>query len=147
MVLDTRLRMPPRARMLSLSGETLIVCGEAAPAETEAELRAMALKYCACHSSADASNCRVDAGAGARGINEVLIESGATLAGSALLAGVVDVLIVYPPRICSGTRHVAWSICRVWSGLASACSLRSSMRRVGADPRIDLAPLLRSENA
>lgn len=35
-VLDTRLRTPPRARMLNLPGRTLLVCGEGASAEIEA---------------------------------------------------------------------------------------------------------------
>ena len=37
-ILDARLRTPPRARLLSLPGQVLVVCGEGASAETEAEL-------------------------------------------------------------------------------------------------------------
>ena len=83
-ILDARLRTPPRARLLSLPGQVLVVCGEGASAETEAELR-----------SAGADVLRLPQlggrielhallrGLAQRGVNELLIESGATLAGGA----------------------------------------------------------------
>ncbi|HPE80387.1 MAG TPA: bifunctional diaminohydroxyphosphoribosylaminopyrimidine deaminase/5-amino-6-(5-phosphoribosylamino)uracil reductase RibD [Gammaproteobacteria bacterium] len=148
-VLDTRLRMPPRARMLSLSGETLIVCGEAAPAETEAELRAMGAEVLRLPQLGGRIELpRLMQALGARGINEVLIESGPTLAGSALLAGVVDVLIVYLAPHLLG--HAARGLVNLpgLERLSERVQLAFlDVRRVGADLRIDLAPLLRSENA
>ena len=148
-VLDTRLRTPPRARMLSLPGETLIVCGESAPGETEAELRAAGADVLRLPQLGG----RIDLPGllqtlGARGINEVLIESGATLAGHALLAGVVDVLIVYLAPHLLG--HAARGLVNLpgLERLSERVQLAFiDVRRVGADLRIELAPSLRSGNA
>jgi diaminohydroxyphosphoribosylaminopyrimidine deaminase / 5-amino-6-(5-phosphoribosylamino)uracil reductase len=95
-VLDTRARMPADARMLSLPGITLVCVGESADEPALQALR-----------SAGAEVLRLPQdGRGLqwppllqalaqRGVNEVLLECGATLAGSGLQAGVVDELIVY----------------------------------------------------
>ncbi|MCB1774018.1 MAG: bifunctional diaminohydroxyphosphoribosylaminopyrimidine deaminase/5-amino-6-(5-phosphoribosylamino)uracil reductase RibD, partial [Gammaproteobacteria bacterium] len=95
-VLDTRLRMPPRARMLTLPGDTLVVCGESASRSVESELREL---------GADVLRLPQLGGRleldqllrqlAERQVNEVLIESGPTLAGSALAAGIIDELVVY----------------------------------------------------
>ena len=94
-VVDSRLRTPPTARMLTLPGTTLIACltadsGRAAPLEaTGAQLLVtppgpggvdleFLLRYLA-----------------RQEINEVLIEAGSTLAGVALQAGLVDELVLY----------------------------------------------------
>ena len=94
-VVDSRLRTPPTARLLSLPGKTLIAClapapGRAAPLEAAgAQLLvtppgpggvdlAFLLRYLA-----------------RQEINEVLIEAGATLAGAALQAGLVDEWVLY----------------------------------------------------
>jgi len=95
-VLDTRLRMPPRARMLSLPGQTLVVCGESAPQAIENELRdlgADVLRLPQLGGRLDLDQLLMQLAR--REVNEVLIESGRTLAGSALSAGIVDELIVY----------------------------------------------------
>ena len=94
-VLDSRLRTPPNAKMLTLPGETLILCAfdegqrranlEAAGAQVvlmpecggRVDLRA-ALEYLA-----------------KQEINEVLLEAGPQLAGSALQAGLIDELVIY----------------------------------------------------
>jgi diaminohydroxyphosphoribosylaminopyrimidine deaminase/5-amino-6-(5-phosphoribosylamino)uracil reductase len=95
-VLDTRLRMPPRARMLSLPGQTLVVCGESASRSIEDELRAIGadvLRLPQLGGRLDLDQLLRQLAE--RQVNEVLIESGPTLAGSALSAGIVDELIVY----------------------------------------------------
>ena len=94
-VLDSGLRMLADARLLSLPGGTWIVCAGADP-ERQAAL--------------EASGARVEVVPGERGraslsgaldrlaaseINEVLIESGPKLAGTAVREGLVDELIVY----------------------------------------------------
>ncbi len=94
-VVDSRLRTPPTARMLTLPGTTLIACltadsGRAAPLEAAGaqvlvtppgpggvDLEFL-LRYLA-----------------RQEINEVLIEAGSTLAGAALQAGLVDELVLY----------------------------------------------------
>ncbi len=94
-VLDTQLRMPAQANMLSLPGATLVVTG------VTDTLRWQALQQ------AGAEVVTVGTGAGQlqpeavmnllakREVNEVLLECGPTLAGAFLRAGLVDELVVY----------------------------------------------------
>lgn len=93
-VMDSAARMSPAARMLSLPGETLVYVAPEADSVALAEAGALVHPVTR------------DAGGGlawdavmqdlaAREQNELLIEAGAILAGSALGAGIVDELIVY----------------------------------------------------
>jgi diaminohydroxyphosphoribosylaminopyrimidine deaminase/5-amino-6-(5-phosphoribosylamino)uracil reductase len=94
-VVDSQLRTPPTARLLTLPGTTLLAClaaepGRAAPLEAAGARilvtppgpggvdLAFLLRYLA-----------------RQEMNEVLIEAGATLAGAALQAGLVDELVLY----------------------------------------------------
>lgn len=143
-VLDSHLRMPARARMLELPGRTLLLClaqaqntpqvallegrgaeprrmpGRDGRLDLEAVLRLLAELEC----------------------NEVLIEAGPTLAGSALDAGLVDELVIYmaPHLMGDGAR-----------GLFSLPAIRHmrerilleilDLRAVGDDWRIRARPL------
>ena len=145
-VLDTRLRMLPRACMLSLAGETLIICGEGAPADTEAELRAAGADVMRLPQLGGRIDLqRVLTALADRAINEVLVESGPTLAGAMLQAGLVDELIVYQAPHLMG--HAARELVRL-PGLERMADRLSftytDVRRVGADLRISLRPVLRS---
>lgn len=147
-VLDTRLRTPPRARLLSLPGDTLFVCGEGAPAETELELRGAGADVLRLPQLGG----RIDLPAllvalADRGMNEILIEAGATLAGSALLAGLVDELVVYVAPQLLG--HAARALVNLpgLERLDERIELQfGDVRRVGPDLRVTLIPALRSEN-
>jgi diaminohydroxyphosphoribosylaminopyrimidine deaminase/5-amino-6-(5-phosphoribosylamino)uracil reductase len=144
-VLDMRLRMPPRARMLGLPGDTLIVCGEGASAEAEAELRGKGADVVRIPQLGGRIDLpallRVLAG---RGVNEVLIEAGATLAGAALLAGAVDELIVYvAPQLLGDAARGLVKLPGL-ERLDERIGLRfADLRRVGPDLRLTL---LRCEN-
>jgi diaminohydroxyphosphoribosylaminopyrimidine deaminase/5-amino-6-(5-phosphoribosylamino)uracil reductase len=142
-VLDTRLRMPPRAKMLSLPGQTLIVCGQGASAETEDELQAAGaeiLRLPQLGGRIDLSG--VLRALAARGVNELLIESGSILAGSALQAGLVDELIVYvAPNLMGDAARGLVSLPGL-ERLAERVDLEfRDVRRVGRDLRIELGPL------
>ncbi len=145
-VLDTRLRMLPRARMLSLPGDTLIVCGEGAPADSEAELSeagADVLRLPQLGGRIDLQ--RVLEVLAAQAVNEVLVESGPTLAGAMLQAGLVDELIVYQAPHLMG--HAARELVRLPGVDRMAERLAfayADVRRVGADLRITLRPERRS---
>ncbi len=93
-VVDSKLRTPPQAKMLSLPGSTLLVtaANDAARAEkllaTGAEILQLGMDG------------RVDLNAllaalASREVNEVLVEAGATLSGAFLEAGLVDELVLY----------------------------------------------------
>ncbi len=144
-VLDTRLRTLPRARLLQLAGDVLIVCGQGASQDSEHELR---------DAGADVLRLpqlggRIDLTAllqalAQRGINELLIESGATLAGSALSAGIVDELIVYmAPHLMGDAARGLVHLPGI-ERMAQRVALEfADVRRVGADLRLTLRPLPR----
>ena len=102
-VLDSNLRFPADARMLSLPGETLIcTLSDAAPPPGASVLRA------------PGEGARVDVGAvlanvAARGINDLFVECGPALAGHLLVRGLVDELVIYqsPHIMGSETRRSA----------------------------------------
>jgi diaminohydroxyphosphoribosylaminopyrimidine deaminase/5-amino-6-(5-phosphoribosylamino)uracil reductase len=94
-VLDSRLRCPPEARLLTLPGRTAVLCVDG-PAERRAALEAAGAMV----DVLPAEEGRVSIAAAlawlaAREANEVLLETGATLAGAALRGGLVDELILY----------------------------------------------------
>ncbi|KJS30554.1 MAG: hypothetical protein VR64_15125 [Desulfatitalea sp. BRH_c12] len=106
LVLDTRLSMSKRARMLtqSSSAPTYIVCGPAASEEDRRRLAAGGARIL----DVPLKKGRIDMCAlmvqlGKMGITSVLIEGGAQVAASALAADIVDkVVIFYAPKILGG---------------------------------------------
>ncbi|MBL8305690.1 MAG: bifunctional diaminohydroxyphosphoribosylaminopyrimidine deaminase/5-amino-6-(5-phosphoribosylamino)uracil reductase RibD [Rubrivivax sp.] len=109
-VVDSSLRTPPRARLLSPPGRVLVVTGtdtgEAAARLREAGAEVLVL---AGHQG------RVDlhglvAELGRREVNEVHLEAGAVLGGAFLQAGLVDELLIYqaPMLIGPGRGVVTW---------------------------------------
>lgn len=102
-VLDSQLRTPPTAKMLTLPGSTLIVtaANDAARAEALITAGAEVLRL--------ARDGHVDLNAllGAlaqREVNEVLVEAGSTLSGALLEAGLVDELVLYYAPVLLGDR-------------------------------------------
>ncbi|MET0534730.1 MAG: bifunctional diaminohydroxyphosphoribosylaminopyrimidine deaminase/5-amino-6-(5-phosphoribosylamino)uracil reductase RibD [Steroidobacter sp.] len=91
-VLDSKLRMPATARMLSLPGETLIVSATAATRSplASAELVTVASDE---HGRVDLHSVMQELGR--RLCNDVLVEAGPTLVGRVLHLGLADELIVY----------------------------------------------------
>ncbi len=94
-VLDSRLRMPPRARMLRADGRTLVVTGNDDMGLTNALKQAGAEVACipAKQNSIDLKE--LFKHLVWLEVNEVLVEAGATLCGTLLQQGLVDDLIVY----------------------------------------------------
>jgi diaminohydroxyphosphoribosylaminopyrimidine deaminase / 5-amino-6-(5-phosphoribosylamino)uracil reductase len=94
-VVDSRLRTPATARMLSLPGSILIACADGPP-EAVAALKSAGAGVHVCPDGAGGvdleSLLRHLAG---REFSEVLIEAGPTLAGAFVGAGLVDELILY----------------------------------------------------
>lgn len=93
-ILDSRLRTPPQARLLGLPGNTLILTGE--PALAGAEGFGAGVEV----TGIPVTDGQLDLAAvmqqlGEREINEVHLEAGATLSGALLAAGLVDELVIY----------------------------------------------------
>jgi len=108
-VLDSRLRTPPAARILAAPGQALILCTELDDARAGA-LRAAGAEVVAVAGAAGS----VDLEAAltllaARQVNELLVECGAGLAGALLTAGLVDELLLYlaPMLLGRGARPLA----------------------------------------
>ncbi len=94
-VLDRRLRMPVDAKLLGLQGNVLLATTEDNRASGQALLEAGAEIIAVPEKRAGLDLNHLLKVLAAREINEVLIEAGPTLAGSALEAGVIDELIIY----------------------------------------------------
>jgi diaminohydroxyphosphoribosylaminopyrimidine deaminase/5-amino-6-(5-phosphoribosylamino)uracil reductase len=137
-ILDSGLRTPETARMLGLSGKTLILTAaprnpawesliqagaEVAEAETTATGRVdltAALRYLA-----------------QRGVNEVLLEAGPVLTGAMLSAGLVDELVIYMAPKLFGSDARAMADLPAIQHLADCINLNiTDLRAIGPDWRI-----------
>ncbi len=141
-VLDSRLRTPPRARLLSLPGSTVIVTGLSEAGERAAALLARGAEVV----TASMSGAHLDLPAvfdllGQREANTVWVECGARLAGALLQAGLVDEMVIYcAPRLMGSSAR----------GLAEFAGLERldqtprltlcEVRHVGEDLRIVARP-------
>lgn len=94
-VVDSRLRTPLEARMLSLPGRTLIACTDQNAADAVRLESAGANVYVCPESEGKVDLESLFRYLARQEINEVLIEAGPTLAGAALQAGLVDELVIY----------------------------------------------------
>lgn len=108
-VLDSRLRTPPAARILAPPGQALVLCS--ALDDTRADALRAAGAEVALVAGAEG---KVDLEAvlallAARQVNELLVECGAGLAGALLTAGLVDELLLYlaPTLLGRGARPLA----------------------------------------
>ena len=103
-VVDTNLSMPETAKMLSLPGQTLVMtCSDDEAARQrlqQAGAEVMVMPYCSNSVSMEAV---LDTLA-EREINEVLLETGATLSGAMLEQGLIDELIIYMAPVLMGDK-------------------------------------------
>ncbi|MEL6868621.1 MAG: bifunctional diaminohydroxyphosphoribosylaminopyrimidine deaminase/5-amino-6-(5-phosphoribosylamino)uracil reductase RibD [Pseudomonadota bacterium] len=137
-VVDSQLRTPPTSRMLTLDGDTLIVTTSD---QVPAALGALsAVEQVASDDSGQVDLSAAIAALAARGVNEVLVEAGATLCGALLSEGLVDRIVIYmaPKLLGSETRGLFAT--PNWLTLANGQTLRiTDLRRVGPDMRITAA--------
>lgn len=140
-VLDSGLRMPSTAKMIRLKGKTLVVALTGGPNQRLLETAGAEVALL------PGDGGRIDLGMlldqlGRRQINEVLIESGSTLAGSFLAAGLVDELVIY------AAPHIMGDDARGLFRLPGLKRMRdrigldiTDLRMVGKDIRITAIPL------
>lgn len=141
-VLDSNLRMPPAARMLSLPGTTLIFTGSVKVSRAD-ELQRAGAEVVAVELDRDG---RIDFNSvlqelGRRLCNDVLIEAGPTLVGRILQLGLADEVVVYVAPTLLGPDA------RAMAGLPSLSALDQAQRytlhsvdRIGDDVRLALRP-------
>lgn len=141
-VLDTRLRLAPAARMLAAPGRTVVFTATERLAHAGALQRAGAEVVGAPldgDGHVDLQN--VLAELGRRECNEVLVEAGPTLAGRFLQLGLADELIVYIAPIVLGPEARAMALLPPLERIEDVLrySLRG-MQRVGEDVKLVLRP-------
>ena len=105
-VVDSTLRMPATAKMLSLPGSTLVVtaCQHAEAADRLLAAGAEVLYLPAVDGRVDLPG--LMGHLAAREVNELMVEAGAHLCGALLAAGLIDeIVIYYAPHILGSTAH------------------------------------------
>lgn len=134
-VLDSSLRMSADARMLGLSGETLVCCTGNPRADSLERAGAEVLSFGAAGDKVDVS--AVLAELARRGVNAVLVEAGPALAGYLLEQQLVDELVIYQAPHIMGSQTRTMFHTPSWLALADRRELEiSDVRRVGVDTRI-----------
>lgn len=134
-VLDSRLRMPLHARMLSLPGETLVCCTDG---RDGAPLAAAGAGVLVCGAHGDVVNVfEVLAALAELKINDVLVEAGHRVAGYLLEKDLVDELVIYQSPHIMGSSTRGMFATPAWQALADRRTLAiRDVRRIGDDTRI-----------
>jgi diaminohydroxyphosphoribosylaminopyrimidine deaminase/5-amino-6-(5-phosphoribosylamino)uracil reductase len=136
-VLDPELATPVDAKMLGLPGPTLIVCSDEQPVHG-AMLEAAGAQIV----RLPGDNRRLDLHQvvrylGEQEINEVLLESGATLAGAMLEQGLVDELMIYQAPHLMGDKGRGLFVLPGIERMADRIALQvTDLRQFGQDIRI-----------
>ncbi|MGD2081471.1 MAG: bifunctional diaminohydroxyphosphoribosylaminopyrimidine deaminase/5-amino-6-(5-phosphoribosylamino)uracil reductase RibD [Chromatiales bacterium] len=140
-VVDSRLRTPPTARLLGLPG-TAVVLSVDDRRDHAGALEAAGARVVTMPEQAG----RVDLRAAlellaAQEINEVLIEAGPVLSGSALQAGLVDELVVYlAPHLMGDAARGLFCLPGLERMQDRVALAMRDLRPVGRDVRITLTP-------
>jgi diaminohydroxyphosphoribosylaminopyrimidine deaminase/5-amino-6-(5-phosphoribosylamino)uracil reductase len=141
-VLDTRLRIAPAARMFSVPGRTVIFTAAERLAQAGALEQAGAEVVGAPldgDGHVDLQN--VLAELGRRECNDVLVEAGPTLAGAFLQLGLADELIVYIAPIVLGPEARAMALLPPLYRIEDVLRYTlHDMQRIGADVKLVLRP-------
>lgn len=140
-VVDSRLRTPPEARLLKVGApaRTLIACVAGAPAEAARALSARGVEVLGC----PARDGRVDLDAlladlARRGVVSLLAEGGGELHASLLEAGLVDRVAIFVAPLLLGGRHAPGPVGGSGRGLKEALRLGAlEVRRIGRDLLIE----------
>ena len=134
-VLDSCLRMPADAGMLSLPGTTLVCCSGDPDAKALQRTSAKVMPFSALDGRVDADE--VFQELAARGVNEVLVEAGATLAGNLLERDLIDELVIYLAPHIMGSQTMGLVNTPSWVSLSDRRALTiTDVRRIGGDTRI-----------
>lgn len=136
-VLDSRLQMPPSARMLTLPGRTLVLTASEEQGRIDALAKAGAEVSVIAGDNGRPDLSMVMACLAQMQINEVLLEAGPTLSGAMLQAGLVDELIVYMAPLLMGDSARGLMTLPGLQSMADRVELQiDDIRAVGRDWRI-----------
>mgnify|MGYP001825544045 FL=1 len=138
-VLDSRLRMPPDAKMLSLPGDTVVFATSQASAGADRLVGAGARVETLPGASGQLDLAAVSRRLGDMECNDVLVETGPRLAGAWVLAGLADRVVVYLAPHLLGDRARPLMELPGLESMADRVQLRiAGVRQVGRDLRIEL---------
>ena len=143
-IVDSRLRTPPAARMFSTPGRVLVATSRDASAVSgllDAGAEVVSLPDGEGRVALD----DLMAALAERGVNEVHTECGPTLSGALLESGLVDEVVVYlAPALLGDAARGMFTLPRV-AAMRDRIGLEiTGVERVGADLRIDAFPRVRS---
>jgi len=145
-VLDRRLRMPPRGRLFDAGGTLWIYTERSAQEPQALALREAGAQVATLPPGADLSG--VLSHLAGMGVNDVLIEAGPTLAGAFVVAALVDELVVYLAPALLGNEARGMFHLPGLIGLDDRVRLRIlEMRAVGEDWRVRAVPDRRGTEA
>lgn len=139
-VLDSRLRTPPTARVLQ-GGNTLLVCQEAQPERLETLLAAGATVLELPGPAGRPDLALLMEVLSQRGINELHVEAGATINGALLAAGLVDEWLAYLAPVALGERARGLFDLPALTDLSAGHAFTlHELRPIGPDLRLILRP-------
>jgi diaminohydroxyphosphoribosylaminopyrimidine deaminase/5-amino-6-(5-phosphoribosylamino)uracil reductase len=142
-VLDPQLQTPPTAKMLTLPGPVLIVCSDEVRLDA-APLEAAGAQVVTRPADGEMLDLRqVMAYLARQEVNEVLLESGAALAGAMMAEGLLDELIVYlAPHLMGNNARGLFHLPAI-EMMSQRIPLKiTDLRQVGEDLRITAVPQL-----
>ena len=136
-ILDTHLSMPTNAKLLQQAGRTLVMtCSEDEEAKEALEQAGAEVICTPFHSNTVDMQAVLDT-LGEMEINEVLLETGATLSGAMLKAGLIDELVIYMAPVLMGDNARGLFRLPFLDSMEQKIQLNiSDIRAVGQDWRI-----------
>lgn len=138
-ILDSKLRMPKAAIMLTLPGRTRVFCVDDSHRATLEEAGATVHKCAGKKGEVDAA--AVLKMLGDLEINDVFVEAGRVLSGSLLSSGLVDELVIYQAAHIMGSETRGMFETPAWTTLDQRLELDIiDVRRFGRDTRIVAYP-------
>jgi len=138
-VIDSRLRTPPVARLLAQPGDTAFFCTEDRGREALEESGAAVYRVATDRGRVDLAF--VLPKLAELRINDVLVEAGPGLSGSLLAGGYVDELVIYQAPHMMGSETMGIITTPGWTALNDRLQLDlRDIRRVGQDLRIIARP-------
>ena len=134
-VVDSKLRMPASARMLTLPGTTVIACSNDHKGRNLIDAGAVLIRIDSRHGLLDLS--AVLNQLALLHVNDLLVEAGPRLAGGLIEAKLVDELVIYQAPHIMGSETMGMFTTPNWTELAHRQALQiTETRLVGDDTRI-----------
>jgi diaminohydroxyphosphoribosylaminopyrimidine deaminase/5-amino-6-(5-phosphoribosylamino)uracil reductase len=134
-VLDSDLRMSAAARMLSLPGETIVFCSSAASAPGLTNAGAEVVSVSGRDGLLDLALVLQELAN--RGVNDLLVEAGPTIAGQLVEQNLVDEFVIYQAPHILGSETMGMFSTPSWKELTDRQSLViTDVAQVGNDTRI-----------